>query len=133
MAPIISQIDHCSVLITDVERSRHFYGEILGLKEKEIAPPKTFDFVVVWYDLGNQHIHLLLKPEPDTESPRHFALRVDDVNAAREWFQSHGISTEETVKIPSADRFFIQDPDGNRIEIIQWERPYDPAMDGKPI
>ncbi len=128
MTPEFSQIDHVSVLITDVERSRRFYGELLGLKE--IAPPKTFDFVAVWYDFGNQQLHLLLKDEPDTRSPRHFALKVDDVEAAREYFHEKGVEIKETVKIPSADRFFIWDPDGNRIEIIKWDRPYDPVLDG---
>jgi catechol 2,3-dioxygenase-like lactoylglutathione lyase family enzyme len=122
---LVTQIDHCSVIITDVERSRRFYRDILGLKE--IAKPRTFDFVVVWFDLGNQHIHLLLKDRPDSISPRHFALRVTDAGAARRYFQQRGIPTQETTPIPGADRFFISDPDGNRIEIIQWLRPYDPA------
>jgi catechol 2,3-dioxygenase-like lactoylglutathione lyase family enzyme len=124
----VRSIDHCSVLITDLERSRRFYGGVLGLRE--IARPKTFDFVVAWYDLGNQHLHLLLKPRPDTISPRHFALRVADANAAREHFRKHDISIQETVAIPGADRFFIADPDGNRIEIICWQRPYNPEQDG---
>jgi catechol 2,3-dioxygenase-like lactoylglutathione lyase family enzyme len=124
----VTQVDHVSVLITDVERSRRFYRDVLGLKE--IAKPRTFDFVVVWFDLGNQHIHLLLKDRPDVQSPRHFALRVADVKAARTYFREHGVRTEETTPIPGADRFFIHDPDGNRIEIIQWLRPYDPAKDG---
>ena len=118
----VSQIDHCSALITDVERSRRFYRDVLGLKE--IHKPRTFDFVVLWFDLGNQHIHLLLKDRPDTISPRHFALRVTDVAAARRYFQEHDIPVAETTPIPGADRFFIADPDGNRIEIIQWLRPY---------
>src|SRR5437660_10209 len=118
----VSQIDHCSVLITDVERSRRFYRDVLGLKE--IHKPRTFDFVVLWFDLGIQHIHLLLKDRPDTISPRHFALRVTDVAAARRYFQEHDIPVAETTPIPGADRFFIADPDGNRIEIIQWLRPY---------
>ena len=126
----IRSIDHCSVLITDVERSRTFYGGILGLRE--IARPKTFDFMVVWYDLGNQHLHLLLKPQPDAISPRHFALRVADAQSAREHFSRHGVPIQETVPIPGADRFFITDPDGNRIEIICWQRPYDPERDGAP-
>ena len=123
--PDIRQIDHCSVIITDVERSRRFYRELLGLRE--INKPRTFDFVVIWFDLGNQHLHLLLKPKPDTISPRHFALRVADAQAARKYFQQHGVATEETTPIPGADRFFVYDPDGNRIEIIHWQRPYDPA------
>jgi catechol 2,3-dioxygenase-like lactoylglutathione lyase family enzyme len=124
----ITQIDHVSVLITDVARSRRFYGELLGLKE--IAKPRTFDFVVVWYDLGNQHLHLLLKERPDSISPRHFALRVADAAAARQYFAAHGVLTQETTAIPGADRFFIADPDGNRIEVIQWRQPYKPERDG---
>jgi glyoxylase I family protein len=120
--PPISQIDHCSVIITDVERSRRFYRDVLGLKE--INKPRTFDFVVLWFDLGNMHIHLLLKDEPDSISPRHFALRVADGAQAREYFCRQGLSVQETTPIPGADRFFIHDPDANRIEIIQWLRPY---------
>ncbi len=124
----ILQIDHVSVIITDVERSRRFYRDLLGLKE--IAKPRTFDFVVVWFDLGNQHLHLLLKARADTLSPRHFALRVADARAARSYFQEHHVPTQETTPIPGADRFFILDPDGNRIEIIHWLEPYDPAASG---
>ena len=109
-APQVSQIDHCSVLITNVERSRRFYRDLLGLRE--IPPPRTFDFVVLWFELGNQQLHLLLKDKPDTLSPRHFAER--------------GVPIQETTLIPGADRFFISDPDGNRIEIIQWLQPYGP-------
>jgi catechol 2,3-dioxygenase-like lactoylglutathione lyase family enzyme len=122
MPPPIVKIDHCSVIITDVERSRRFYRDLLGLRE--IHKPRTFDFVVVWFDLGDQHLHLLLKDRPDTLSPRHFALRVADAAAARAYFQAHGVATQETTPIPGADRFFIADPDGNRIEIIQWLWPY---------
>lgn len=128
MPPSFTQLDHVSVIITDVARSRRFYGELLGLRE--IARPRTFDFIVVWYDLGNQHLHLLLKPQQDTISPRHFALRVADVVAARLYLKEHGVQVDETTPIPGADRFFIHDPDGNRIEIIQWLRPYDPKTDG---
>src|ERR1700757_3163635 len=124
----VTQIDHCSVIITDVDRSRRFYRDVLGLKE--IPKPRTFDFVVVWFDLGNQHLHLLLKDRPDVLSPRHFALRVKDARAARAYFAERQIATQETTPIPGADRFFIADPDGNRIEIIQWLEPYDPAVSG---
>jgi catechol 2,3-dioxygenase-like lactoylglutathione lyase family enzyme len=121
----VTQIDHASVIITDVQRSRRFYRDVLGLKE--IPKPRTFDFTVLWFDLGNMHVHLLLKEKPDTLSPRHFALRVADVASARSWFAERGVPVEETTPIPGADRFFVSDPDGNRIEIIQWLQPYGPA------
>jgi glyoxylase I family protein len=124
----VTQIDHVSVIISDVERSRRFYRDILGLKE--IAKPRTFEFVVLWFDLGNQQLHLLLKDRPDTLSARHFALRVKDVNAARDYFRERGIPFSETTPIPGADRFFIADPDGNRVEVIQWLEPYAAATSG---
>jgi catechol 2,3-dioxygenase-like lactoylglutathione lyase family enzyme len=128
MSLLITQIDHVSVLVTDLGHARHFYRDILGLKE--IAKPKTFDFKVLWFEFGNQQLHLLQKPQPDTRSPRHFALRVADVRAAREHFHHHEIETTETTPIPHCDRFFVFDPDGNRIEIIQWLEPYDPKSSG---
>ena len=118
----VTKLDHVSVIITDVERSRRFYRDLLGLRE--INSPRTFDFVVIWFEIDGQQLHLLLKDQADTTSPRHFALRVSDVAAARRYFQGLGIPTQETTLIPGADRFFIHDPDGNRIEIIQWLRPY---------
>jgi glyoxylase I family protein len=124
----LTQIDHVSVVITDLERSRRFYRDILGLTE--IAKPKTFSFSVMWFDLGNQQLHLLLKGQADSISPRHFALRVKDAKSARAYFRERGVSTEETTPIPRCDRFFIADPDSNRVEIIQWLEAYDPAVSG---
>jgi catechol 2,3-dioxygenase-like lactoylglutathione lyase family enzyme len=124
----VQQVDHVSVIITDLERSRHFYRDLLGLKE--IARPRTFDFVVLWFQLGDTQLHLLLKDKPDSISPRHFALRVADAQAARTYFRQHHVALQETTPIPGADRFFIADPDGNRIEVIQWLEPYDPVASG---
>src|SRR5262249_29827675 len=124
----VTEIDHVSVIITDVERSRRFYRDLLGLKE--IPKPRTFDFKVLWFDLGNQQLHLLLKNRPDTRSPRHFALRVADASAARTYLRGCGIPIEETTPIPGADRFFVYDPDGNRVEVIHWLEPYNPEVSG---
>ena len=130
MSLAFTNMDHCSVIITDIARSRHFYRDILGLKE--IAPPKTFNFVVLWFDLGGgQTLHLLQKPEPDIISPRHFALGIRDAKAARAELRGIGVAIEETTPIPHCDRFFIRDPDGNRIEVICWLTPYDPQTSGR--
>jgi catechol 2,3-dioxygenase-like lactoylglutathione lyase family enzyme len=123
-----THIDHCTVLITNIEKAREFYGSKLGLPE--IPAPREFDFVALWYDLGGQYLHLLLKDQPDAISPRHFCLHVDDVNAARKTLRARGLKIDETVKVAAADRFFVRDPDGNRIEILHWDRPYVPATDG---
>jgi catechol 2,3-dioxygenase-like lactoylglutathione lyase family enzyme len=125
----LARLDHCSVLITDVAKARWFYRDVLGLKE--IPKPKTFDFVALWFVLEDgQTLHLLQKPQPDTRSPRHFALRVANAMEAREYLRTRAIEIQETGPIPHCDRFFISDPDGNRIELIEWKMPYDPAESG---
>lgn len=130
MAPFrLTHIDHCTLIITDVAKARAFYGGQLGLTE--IPPPREFNFVALWFDLGRIYLHLLLKPTPDTISPRHVCFHVDDVEAARKELVARGVNIEETVKIAAADRFFVRDPDGNRIEILHWNTPYQPETDGR--
>lgn len=126
----VTHLDHVTVLVTDLAAARAFYGGALGLRE--VPPPKEFDFVAVWYDLGGQYLHLLQKPHPDAPSPRHFCLHVADAAAAREHLRGLGVPVDETVKIAAADRFFVRDPDGNRVELLQWVRPYRPDADGRP-
>jgi|SRR3954454_4014901 catechol 2,3-dioxygenase-like lactoylglutathione lyase family enzyme len=116
----LTGIHHSSILVTDMARARQFYGELLGLPEVE--RPANFTTPVVWFEVGEEQVHLIPSDRPDPQSPRHFALHVNDAKAAREHLRSHGIAIEETVPIPGADRFFIRDPDGNLLELIQWNR-----------
>ena len=124
-----THLDHVTVLVTDVSRARAFYAGVLGLRE--IAPPREFDFVAVWFDLGGQYLHLLQKPHADAISPRHFCLAVSDIASVRQELATLGVPFDETTRIAAADRVFVRDPDGNRIERLQWHRPYDPATDGR--
>ncbi|MBI3876757.1 MAG: VOC family protein [Verrucomicrobia bacterium] len=121
----LTGLHHCSILVTDMARAKRFYREVLGLRE--IGIPSTFPAAglrVHWFELGGEHIHLLPAPQPDTIGQRHFAIRVDDAQAARQEFRRKGVEIAETVPIPGADRFFVRDPDGNRIEFIQWKETY---------
>jgi glyoxylase I family protein len=113
----LTGIHHSSIVVTDMERARQFYRDVLGLKEVE--RPANFTNPVVWFEVGDEHVHLIPSERPDTQSPRHFALHVDDAWAAREYLRAHGIEVQETISIPGADRFFIRDPDGNMLEILQ--------------
>jgi catechol 2,3-dioxygenase-like lactoylglutathione lyase family enzyme len=120
-----SQIQHCSVVVQNLERAAAFYRDVLDLTEIEI--PSTFKpagLKVRWFCLGSQQIHILLGTENQPNSQQHMALQVDDAKAARLWMKEKGISIEETVLIPGADRFFLRDPDNNLIEIIEWKEAY---------
>jgi len=118
----ITGIHHHSVIATDADAARHFYGNQLGLQE--LASPSSFKFPVIWYACGDEQLHLMIKEGIDTISPRHVALHIRDAKAARSNLQAKGIKIDETVRIPGADRFFVRDPDGNRIELIEWSIPW---------
>jgi glyoxylase I family protein len=120
-----SRIQHCSLVVQNLERAAKFYHDILGLTEIEI--PSTFKpagLNVRWYRLGSQQIHILLGNENQPNSQHHMALQVDDAQAARLWMKEKGLHIEETILIPGADRFFIRDADNNLIEIIEWKEEY---------
>ena len=120
-----SQIHHCSVAVQDLDRAAAFYRNVLGISE--IAIPATFPaagLTVRWFQLGDQQIHLVLESKSHPPSQRHMALQVDDAQAARSQLQAKGISIDEAVSIPGADRVFISDPEDNRIEIIEWKEAY---------
>ena len=120
-----SQIQHGSLVVQNLERAAAFYRDVLGLTEIEI--PSTFPAAginVRWFRLGSQQIHLLLGTENQPDGQHHLALQVDDAEAARSWMKKRGIAVEEAVVIPGADRFFLRDPDGNLIEIIEWKEAY---------
>jgi glyoxylase I family protein len=119
----LTGIHHVSILVSDMERSVAWYRDSLGLKE--VKRPSNFVTPVRWFELGDEQIHLIPSDEPDTVSPRHFAIHVDNCDTARESLQERGVEIRETVPIAGAKRFFISDPDGNNIEIIQWLRRWD--------
>jgi catechol 2,3-dioxygenase-like lactoylglutathione lyase family enzyme len=120
----LTGIHHSSIVVTDMSRARRFYAELLGLPE--VQRPANFVTPVVWFEVGDEQIHLIPSDHADSESPRHVALHVEDARAAREHFRSRGVPIEETTPLAGADRFFIQDPDGNKVEMIQ----IDPTFDG---
>ncbi len=120
-----SQIQHCSVIVQNLEHAAAFYRDVLGLTEIEI--PSTFKpagLNVRWFQLGAQQIHLLQGAENQSDSQHHMALQVDDAQAARIWMKEKGSEIQETILIPGADRFFVRDPDSNLIEIIEWQETY---------
>lgn len=113
----VERLDHVAIVVTDVERARAFYAGVLGLRE--IPRPRSFDFPGAWFQVGPEVIHLLGQAAPDARGRRHFCVRVGDVHAAARVLGARGlpVAWDTKYKIEGVDRFFTEDPDGNRIEI----------------
>ena len=55
------RLQHCGLVVSDLERSRRFYGEALGLEE--LPRPSNFAFAGAWFALGDTEIHLLAEAD----------------------------------------------------------------------
>src|SRR5690349_23801950 len=110
------RIDHVQINVTDLPRARQFYEQVLGLTET--PRPESFDFAGCWYRIGDVDLHLVVR-DKEPLSQRHFCLWVRDVRAAAQTIESlgHPIRWDTKYKIRGVDRFFVFDPDDNRIEI----------------
>ena len=116
-----SGIDHHSVIISDIERSRHFYANILGLEQDMNRPEMSFDGL--WFKVGEQAIHCLLLKNPDPLEgrpehggrDRHVCLIGSNINALKERLEQYYI--EYTPSKSGRRAIFFHDPDGNAIEV----------------
>ena len=117
-----TRLDHVAVTVTDVARAVAFYRDVLGLPE--VPRPPTFDFPGAWLRIGpagpgEQTLHLLGADRPDDRGRRHFCLWVDDLRTAEAHVTARGVGVQWNTrhKIAGVDRFFVHDPDGNRVEL----------------
>ncbi len=125
----IRMLDHTAINVADVEKSRKFYTEKIGLTE--MARP-DFDFDGVWYEVGpgRQQFHLISHKDltghdlPARNGPRmehHFALRVADIEATRQELESRGVAImAENARPDGVTQIFVQDPDGYVIEFSNY-------------
>jgi catechol 2,3-dioxygenase-like lactoylglutathione lyase family enzyme len=113
---IVEHVDFWTVPVTDVERSKKFYGETLGLPEVE-HPEQGFPE----YKLGDNGFLYLLSLEAIGAAFRGphdagFSLRVPDVAAARAELEEKGVVFNgDTLDTGVCHMAFFADPDGNQI------------------
>ena len=129
----VEVLHHVALTSTDLERSRAFYRDVLGLVEIERP---NFSFPGAWFQIGaNQHLHLIVhdratfraNDEIDTRDV-HFAVRVPDYTEAVGHLRKLGYSEASEpgpgpkMKLqPHAKagfpQIYILDPDHHVIEI----------------
>jgi catechol 2,3-dioxygenase-like lactoylglutathione lyase family enzyme len=122
---IVERTDFITVPITDMERSKRFYAETLGL-------PLVSDGQG-WpeFQLGENISLYLMDPTNigrQFEGPHtaHIALRVPDVNETRRQLEAKGVSFEgETFDSGVCHMAFFTDPDGNRLMLHRRYAPRD--------
>ena len=119
----IESLHHVAVCVTDIDRAKQFYSEVLGLKE---LPRPPFDFGGAWYALGDaQELHLIVHPPTLTmrrttdidAKDGHLAIRVSSYQETLEHLRRHGIECLDRPRnLTPWPQIYVTDPDGNVIE-----------------
>jgi catechol 2,3-dioxygenase-like lactoylglutathione lyase family enzyme len=127
-----ARLQHCGLVVADLERSRRFYGGALGLEE--VPRPHNFVFEGTWFQVGEDQIHLLVESETTSragaEDPgpsaavglaTHIALEVDDLARAMTRLDDHDVSLigGPMPRGDGYDQVFVRDPDGYVVELFQ--------------
>ena len=110
----VERTDFIAVPVTDMERSKQFYGETLGL-------PQVSDGGFPEYQLGENVSVYLLSLEAIGGAFRGphdagFALRVPDVHEARKALEAKGVEFNgEVLDTGVCHMAFFADPDDNQM------------------
>lgn len=106
------------------ERARGFYRDFLRLTELQKPPGLSAEGV--WFALpdGSQ-LHLGTVGEHRPAPRAHPCFRCADLAAFGRWAQACGVPLEEDGRA-GVPRVFLQDPFGNRLEVVEGEHPSHP-------
>ena len=121
---IVEHVDFWALPVTDMERSKRFYGETLGL-------PQTGHGGFPEFRLGDNGFLVLLSLEAigaQFRAPHDagFALRVPDVHEARQELEARGVSFNgEVLDTGVCHMSFFADPDGNQLVLHRRYAPQD--------
>lgn len=121
----VKELGHVVLYVADVERSRRFYGEILGWRE--VA---RFGDVGAVFSSGRTHHELLLLevgpdaapiPRPPRVGLYHIGLKVgetdDDLRAVVAELREAGVTIVGSADHVVTHSLYILDPDGNELEL----------------
>ncbi|GAA2786569.1 VOC family protein [Saccharopolyspora taberi] len=112
MGPL--EIHHVSLMVADLDDALDFYVNGLGLRPRIDRPDSGVRGA--WLDLGDRQLHLI-EGDPPPAAGQHFALRVSDLDAARNLLRDRGIAVGEPTRVGRARQAFLRDPSGNAIEL----------------
>jgi predicted enzyme related to lactoylglutathione lyase len=118
----IQKVDFVAVPSQDSERSRQFYGEVLGLRSD---PNAKYEFWAGDTCLGiwePARAGVSFAPQKNG----HIALNVDDVAAARKELEEKGVEFfGDVLDTGVCHMAFFTDPDGNDLMLHRRYAPYE--------
>jgi catechol 2,3-dioxygenase-like lactoylglutathione lyase family enzyme len=121
----VTRVDYIRVPVDDIEKAKHFYGEVLGLPRNE----KLHHDDWIEYEASNVTL-AVMTPETHDDVfapmlPGTIALGVPDVAAAKAELETKGIEVGEVWDSGVCNGVGVTDPAGNRILLHHRYGPYE--------
>lgn len=111
----VLNLHHVTVEVEDVARAIEFYS-LFGFTQ--VPRPDTITVPGAWLDRNGQMIHIVCTGRPPAKGAHHFALTVDDLDAAVAELRAKGVVLGDPRPVPGVGRQVnFADPEGNGVEL----------------
>jgi len=134
--PRVVSLGHLGLYVRDVERSKAFYRDILGLKISDVSPTSGAVFMTAKDRVEEHHELLLLAGREEGKVVQQISFRCASLSDIKEFhrvFLENKIPVNRIVSHGNAVGIYFQDPDGNQVEVY-WPTGIDwPQTFGKPV
>jgi catechol 2,3-dioxygenase-like lactoylglutathione lyase family enzyme len=123
MNDLILRIDHIQLAAPKgcEDAARAFYGGLLGLREIE-KPESLRGRGGCWFACGDHQLHIGVEAEFRPAKKAHPAFAVGNLAKLRKSLTAHSVPTMDDNSLPGTQRFFAEDPWGNRLEFLEAKR-----------
>ena len=129
----ILAIDHVQLAMPagGEAQARAFYAEVLGLSEIP-KPPTLAARGGAWFGNGVVQLHLGVEADFRPARKAHPALLVDDLDGLEAKCRAAGFVPHRDTELPGYARFYVADPFGNRLELLQPRESQHASSDERP-
>lgn len=122
--PEILGIAHVSFKVSDINKAREFYGNLLGYEEAFTYHNNDGSIWISFFKVNDrQYIEITPNLKPDqSDRLNHFCLETNDLEMMRKYLQSKGIKVPDSLHT-GKDRnlhLTVPDPDGHQVEFVQF-------------
>jgi catechol 2,3-dioxygenase-like lactoylglutathione lyase family enzyme len=121
--PHITGISQIALFAHDYEKSRAYYGQVLGFEEPYSLKNPDGSPIMTFFKV-NDHQYIELSPEvaPATDRLNHVSLETDDIEAMRKYLKSRGVTVPDKLHANRIGNisFDVIDPSGHKVEMVQY-------------
>ena len=111
----VKGIDYLCLGVADLERSKAFYMDVLGMETYAVEPAKVFLIC------GADILSLTWMPDASAAQKVHFGFLIHTEHDMEEWKRqlvAKGVAIEREERFATSWSICFQDPDGHRIEMM---------------